>query len=177
MDILDTHSGNLGNVNDVEIKAILEKYGTINYEEDGTTIKGIMTKEKGYEILLSDIWKETLNKGEVVNPPTIEGYIKPEGTIQITQKAKNNDVKKYEYADTTQLYTEAEMIKKSRELIILNKNRSEYEVPEGVKLAYIIVTRATTNIAYTITITGNVITSNQQVSSTSRWRRECGSYY
>lgn len=38
-----------------------------------------------------------------------EGYIKPEGTIQITQKSKNIDVSNYQYADTSKLYTEDEV--------------------------------------------------------------------
>ena len=48
----------LGDITQEQLKAILEKYGTINYEEDGTTIKGITT-EKGYEILLSEIYSGT----------------------------------------------------------------------------------------------------------------------
>ena len=45
---------NTGDISDQELKSILEKYGTIEYEADNKTIKGITTK-KGYEIVLSDI--------------------------------------------------------------------------------------------------------------------------
>lgn len=38
-----------------EIENILKKYGTINYEEDGTTIKGVTTSDN-YEIAIQDIF-------------------------------------------------------------------------------------------------------------------------
>lgn len=43
-----------GNITDEVLKTILEKYGTIQYEEDGTTIKGIITG-KNYEIRIDKI--------------------------------------------------------------------------------------------------------------------------
>ena len=45
----------LGSITQAQLESILSKYGTIIYEEDGTTIKSIKT-EKGYEILLSDTY-------------------------------------------------------------------------------------------------------------------------
>ena len=68
------------------------------------------------------------------------------------------------------------MIKNSKELTILDNNRSEYEISEGIQLAYIIVTRATTNVPYTITISGDIITSNEKVSETNRMDVNVASY-
>ena len=53
----------LGSITQAQLEEILQKYGTIIYEEDGTTIKSIKT-EKGYEILLSDIYSGGTNKEE-----------------------------------------------------------------------------------------------------------------
>ena len=72
---------NTGSISDQELKSILEKYGTIEYEADGKAIKGISTK-KGYEILLSEInsiqtTEEKLlangswQKGKAVNSPQL----------------------------------------------------------------------------------------------------------
>lgn len=66
-----------------EIENILKKYGTINYEEDGTTIKGVTTSDN-YEILLQDIWYTVAKDDKViiladgswngtVNTPKLEG--------------------------------------------------------------------------------------------------------
>ncbi len=53
----------LGSITQAQLESILSKYGTIVYEEDGTTIKSIKT-EKGSEILLSDIYSGGTNKEE-----------------------------------------------------------------------------------------------------------------
>ena len=55
LEIYAKQAENTGEITENEIKSILEKYGTINYEEDKTTIKGITTP-KGYEISISDIY-------------------------------------------------------------------------------------------------------------------------
>lgn len=47
-----------------ELEIALNKYGNINYEDDGKTIKSITT-EKGYEILLTEIWKGTVEEDGV----------------------------------------------------------------------------------------------------------------
>ena len=47
---------------DDQIKTILEKYGDVLYNGDGS-IKGVKTKPKGYEILLEDIWGGTIIEG------------------------------------------------------------------------------------------------------------------
>ncbi len=57
----------LGSITDAELEAILTSYGTINYEEDGT-IKGITT-DKGYEILLSDIYSGGTTETTPEEPP------------------------------------------------------------------------------------------------------------
>ena len=57
----------LGSITEDQLKTILEKQGTIIYEEDGVTIKGITTTDKGYEILLSDIYSGTTEEAET--PP------------------------------------------------------------------------------------------------------------
>ena len=54
-----------GSVTQAQLESILSKYGTIVYEDDGTTIKSIKT-EKGYEILLSDIYSGGTNKEEKI---------------------------------------------------------------------------------------------------------------
>ena len=58
----------LGSITEGELETILGKYGTVNKEEDGTII-GITT-EKGYEILLSDVYSGTTEEAETpVEPP------------------------------------------------------------------------------------------------------------
>lgn len=42
-------------LNQDEIKVVLEKYGTINYESDDITVNGITSNNGNYEILLSEI--------------------------------------------------------------------------------------------------------------------------
>ena len=59
IDIIGKQAKNQGDISDSELKEILEKYGTINYEEDETTIKSITTTKGNYEIAISDIWSRT----------------------------------------------------------------------------------------------------------------------
>lgn len=59
LDILSEQTGNQGSISDSSLKTILEKYGTINYEEDETTIKSIATTKGNYEIAMADIWNGT----------------------------------------------------------------------------------------------------------------------
>ena len=51
---------------------------------------------------------------------------------------------------------------------ILDSNRAQYTLPTSVKKAYIIVSRGTSNIPYTITISGTGIISKENISSTNR---------
>ena len=55
-EIIAEQAGNEGNISESALKTILEKYGTINYDEDGKTIKSITTTKEGYEIAMKDIW-------------------------------------------------------------------------------------------------------------------------
>lgn len=158
--------------NEIEYVTQKSQIASTKYEVDEEP-NSIFTKLKEYQYefeIDSSLRLAKINGMDISNnkQEIQEGYIKPEGTIQITEKKENIDVRKYEYADTTKLYTESEMIKKTRELTIMDQNRAEYEIPKDVQLAYIIVTRATTNIPYTITITGDIIKSNNKVSSTYR---------
>ena len=59
----------VGSITEDQLKTILEKQGTLIYEEDGVTIKGITT-DKGYEILLSDIYSGTTEEAETPVEPT-----------------------------------------------------------------------------------------------------------
>ena len=58
-DIIEEQAGNKGRISNKSLKTILEKYGTINYEEDETTIKSITTTKGNYEIAMADIWNGT----------------------------------------------------------------------------------------------------------------------
>lgn len=65
-DIIGEQAGNTGDISDSALKTILQKYGTINYETDGTTIKSITTTKGNYEIAMADIWD-----GTTYNPPLV----------------------------------------------------------------------------------------------------------
>ncbi len=45
-EIIAEQAGNEGNISKSDLKTILEKYGTINKDEDGETIKSITTKKR-----------------------------------------------------------------------------------------------------------------------------------
>lgn len=80
-------------------------------------------------------------------------YKKEDGTETNVEKALN------------ELYNK---IKNASMLTILDDNRGEYEIPNGVKEIYVFVSRGTTNIPYTITISGTEIVKNEIISNTSR---------
>lgn len=65
LEIYAKQAENTGEITEYDLKSILEKYGTINYEEDKTTIKGITTS-KGYEILISDIYTREFAEEKLV---------------------------------------------------------------------------------------------------------------
>ena len=65
LEIYAKQAESTGEITQYDLKSILEKYGTVNYEEDGTTIKGITTA-KGYEIALSDIYSGGLSEEKLV---------------------------------------------------------------------------------------------------------------
>ena len=56
LEVYEKSLNNTGNVSAQELKAILEKYGTLRYQDDGTMVG--LTTEKGYDILLSEIFPE-----------------------------------------------------------------------------------------------------------------------
>ena len=80
-EIIAEQAGNEGNISESALKTILEKYGTINYDEDGKKIKSITTTKEGYEIAMKDIWTGTATYIVVadgswngtVNTPKIDG--------------------------------------------------------------------------------------------------------
>lgn len=84
LEIYEKQLGNTGNLAVQDLKEILEKYGTINYEEDNKTIKSITTKDN-YEIAVSEIWSGSTTGNNIVtadgswddikklNTPKIEG--------------------------------------------------------------------------------------------------------
>ena len=166
--------------NEIDYVTEKSKIASTKYEvgEEPTTI---YTKLKDYKYefeIDSSLRIASINGMKIANNDNEipEGYIKPEGTIKITEKRDNIDVGNYKYADTTQLYTKSEIINNSKELTIIDNNRSEYEISEGIQLAYIIVSRATTNVPYTITITGDIIISNENVSATRGGGSNAASY-
>ena len=65
LEIYAKQSENTGEITEYDLKSILENYGTVNYEEDNKTIKGITT-DKGYEILLSDIYTGGMSEEKLV---------------------------------------------------------------------------------------------------------------
>lgn len=58
LDIIEkqTSNNNYGKIYETELKSILDKYGEIQYETDGTTIKGIIADKGSYEIGIEKIW-------------------------------------------------------------------------------------------------------------------------
>ena len=65
LEIYAKQAESTGEITQYELKSILEKYGTVNYEEDETTIKGITTA-KGYKIALTDIYSGGLSEEKLV---------------------------------------------------------------------------------------------------------------
>ena len=76
-----------GSITKSTLETILDKYGTINYEEDGETIKSITTDEGNYEIAISEIYGNTVTDDvpivpegptftTVANAPDIDGFNK-----------------------------------------------------------------------------------------------------
>ena len=99
LDIYSKQVENIGEITENELKEILEEYGTIIYEEDGKTLKGVKT-EKGYEILLSEIYDGTIAKDAfttVANAPDISGFNKS-NTYYVSWDLTNSP---YEINDST----------------------------------------------------------------------------
>ena len=78
LDITEVQTINAGKITYGELKSILEKYGTVEYEEDGKTIKGVKTTD-GYEIGINEIYTNKENwptYTTVANAPDISGFNK-----------------------------------------------------------------------------------------------------
>ena len=82
-EIIVEQAGNIGNISDASLKTILEKYGTINYDTDGTAIKSITTTKGSYEIAMADIWSGTTNN----NTPVVVGDGSWDGTVNAPKLA------------------------------------------------------------------------------------------
>ena len=61
IEIIRKKAGNQGKITNEQLKEILKKYGEINYENDNDTIKSITTNEAEYEIVIKDIWSDTID--------------------------------------------------------------------------------------------------------------------
>ena len=65
LELYAKQSEKAGEITEYDLRSIIEKYGTVNYEENKTTIKGITTKN-GYEISISDIYTGELSEEKLV---------------------------------------------------------------------------------------------------------------
>ena len=120
LDILSEQTGNQGSISDSSLKTILENYGKINYDEDGTTIKSITTTKGNYEIAMADIWSGTTNNTNntnntvvadgswngTVNTPKIDGtgltavYWNGTDWIKLTETSSQEEWDKwYDYSE------------------------------------------------------------------------------
>ena len=76
LDITEIQTLNGGKITYSELKKTLEKYGTVEYEADGKTIKGIKTTA-GYEIPITELYTNKENWPTfttVANEPDIKGF-------------------------------------------------------------------------------------------------------
>ena len=76
LDITEIQILNGGKITYSELKTTLEKYGTVEYESDGKTIKGIKTTA-GYEIPITELYTNKENWPTfttVANEPDIKGF-------------------------------------------------------------------------------------------------------
>ena len=76
LDITEIQMLNGGKITYSELKTTLEKYGTVEYESDGKTIKGIKTTA-GYEIPITELYTNKENWPTfttVANEPDIKGF-------------------------------------------------------------------------------------------------------
>ena len=76
LDITEIQILNGGKITYSELKKTLEKYGTVEYESDGKTIKGIKTTA-GYEIPITELYTNKENWPTfttVANEPDIKGF-------------------------------------------------------------------------------------------------------
>ena len=79
LDIQAKQTEDLGPISNEEVLGILETHGTVNYEDDGKTIKGITT-EKGYEIPIAEIYTEKIT----IQPKTLASVVNVGDYVQYT---------------------------------------------------------------------------------------------
>lgn len=125
-EILEVQSENEGKISDNKLKEVLEKQGTVDYEEDGITIKGITTSK--YEITLEEIWNGTTEEIEEtviadgswdekakVNTPQIKNtgliaiYYDTDGNeVELTDKSSKEEWSKwYDYSSDKKQWANA----------------------------------------------------------------------
>ncbi len=81
LELYAKQSEKAGEITEYDLRSIIEKYGTVNYEEDKATIKGITTKN-GYEIPISEIYTGELTEEKLV----------ADGTWQDTKKVNSPEL-------------------------------------------------------------------------------------
>ena len=81
LELYAKQSEKAGEITEYDLRSIIEKYGTVNYEENKTTIKGITTNN-GYEISILDIYTGELSKEKLV----------ADGTWQDTKKVNSPEL-------------------------------------------------------------------------------------
>ncbi len=81
LELYAKQSEKAGEITEYDLRSIIEKYGTVNYEDNKTTIKGITTKN-GYEISISDIYTGELSEEKLV----------ADGTWQDTKKVNSPEL-------------------------------------------------------------------------------------
>ena len=159
-EIIAEQAGNEGNISESALKTILEKYGTINYDEDGKTIKSITTKKEGYEIAMSDIWDGTATKYMASEPnvsnianKTYVTWAEKDGTYEIndTQTTKPSDWYDYENGKWANIKT----AKDGLEAYWVWIPRFEYVVPTStiateIDVKFISKSKTTADSGYTI---------------------------
>ena len=67
LDIYEKQLSNTGTLTDQDLKAILENYGTINYEADKKTIKSVTTTKGNYELTVTEIYTGNIKKVVLAN--------------------------------------------------------------------------------------------------------------
>ena len=92
LDIYGKYLSNLGPISSEELVSILDDYGTVNYEDNGT-IKGITTK-KGYEISISDIYTGEISGETPVLTITDTADTKPSQAMPEGATVIENDLSK-----------------------------------------------------------------------------------
>lgn len=82
IDIIGEQVGNKENISDSVLKEILEKYGTINYDEEDGTIKSITTNKGNYEIAMADIWNGTTVADSTNTGVNVANLFDPTGNVE-----------------------------------------------------------------------------------------------